>query len=44
MSRHSFDPDIAAKVGLNAAVIYQNILWWCEKNAANDHNLHGGIA
>ena len=44
MSRHSFDPDIAAKVGLNAAVIYQNILWWCEKNAANGHNLHDGIA
>ena len=44
MSRHSFDPDIAAQVGLNAAVIYQNVLWWCEKNAANGDNIHDGKA
>ena len=44
MSRHSFDPEIAAKVGLNAAVIYQNIIWWCEKNAANGKNIHDGKA
>ncbi len=39
---HSFDPKIAEKVGLNAAVIYQNIVWWCEKNAANDRHFHDG--
>ena len=44
MSRHSFDPEIAAKVGLNAAVIYQNILWWCEKNAIKARNIHDGNA
>lgn len=39
---HSFDPRIAAKVGVNAAVLYQNIVWWCEKNAANNNNEHDG--
>lgn len=42
MSRHSFDPQIAAQVGLNAAVIYQNICFWIEKNEANGHNLRDG--
>lgn len=42
MSRHSFDPEIAKQVGINAAVIYQNILWWAERNAANNkHNYEG---
>jgi hypothetical protein len=39
---HSFDPKIAERVGVNAAVLYQNIVWWCAKNAANRHNEHGG--
>jgi hypothetical protein len=39
---HSFDPNIAQRVGVNAAVIYQNIVWWCEKNAANDRHFHDG--
>lgn len=39
---HSFSPDIASKVGVNAAVIYQNISWWCEKNAANGKNFKDG--
>lgn len=42
MSRHSFDPEIAKTVGVNAAVIYQNITWWCEKNAANKKNIQDG--
>ena len=40
MSAHVFDPEIAAKVGLNAAVVYQNILFWCEKNAADKSETH----
>jgi hypothetical protein len=40
--RHSFDPDIAATVGVNAAVIYQNIVYWTEKNAANDKHFYDG--
>jgi hypothetical protein len=39
---HSFDPQIAQRVGINAAVIYQNIVWWCEKNAANERHIHEG--
>ena len=39
---HSFDPSIAQRVGVNAAVIYQNIVWWCQKNAANSHNEREG--
>lgn len=42
MSRHSFDPQIAAEVGLNAAVIYQNIVFWIEKNEANDRHFKDG--
>ena len=42
MSRHSFDPLIAKQVGLNAATIYQNILWWAERNAANNKHGHDG--
>ena len=39
---HSFDPEIAKKVGVNAAVIYQNIVWWTQKNAANGRHNHDG--
>lgn len=42
MSRHSFDPLIAGQVGLNAAVIYQNLFFWIEKNEANGHNFKDG--
>lgn len=42
MSLHSFEPEIAAKVGVNAAVIYQNILFWTRKNAANGRNIRDG--
>lgn len=44
MSVHAFDPKIAEKVGLNAAVIYHNILFWCAKNLANERNVHDGVA
>lgn len=44
MSRHSFEPAVAELVGVNAAVIYQNIVFWCEKNAANGRNIHDGHA
>ena len=39
---HSFDPEIAKRVGVNAAVIYQNIIWWTQKNAANERHYHDG--
>lgn len=44
MSRHTFDPDIAKQVGVNAAVIYENIIWWCERNAVKGRNIHEGNA
>jgi hypothetical protein len=42
MSAHHFDPNIAAQVGCNAAVIYQNIFYWAEKNAANGRHFYDG--
>jgi hypothetical protein len=42
MSLHSFDPEVAKCVGVNAAVIYQNILFWTRKNAANGKHVHEG--
>ena len=41
---HSFEPNIAQLVGISAAVIYQNISWWCQKNAANERNIIDGLA
>ena len=37
---HSFDPEIAKIVGVNAAVIYQNLVWWTQKNAANERHYY----
>jgi|TARA_B100000519_G_C14252784_1_gene443371 hypothetical protein len=42
VSLHTFDPEIAARVGLNAAVIYQNLLFWAEKNRANRKHVMDG--
>lgn len=39
---HSFDVDIAVKYGVNAAILLQNIYWWCRKNKANGRNYHDG--
>jgi hypothetical protein len=41
-AHHGFDPKVAQDVGCNAAVIYQNIKYWCAKNAANDKNEYEG--
>lgn len=42
MSLHSFDPRIAHQVGVNAAVIYQNLVFWAEKNKANQRHIRDG--
>ena len=39
---HTFDVDIARLVGLNAAVIFQNILFWCLYSQANKINYYDG--
>lgn len=40
---HTFDVEIARRYGVNAAVIFQNILYWCEHNRANGRNEHDGL-
>ena len=39
---HKFNIDIAKDVGVNAAILYDNIQWWCIKNRANDKNFYDG--
>ena len=42
MSQHSFDVSVAVEVGIPGAVILQHILFWIEKNAANERHFHEG--
>ena len=39
---NSFDTDVALDVGINAAILYKNIQFWCEKNMTNETNFHDG--
>ncbi len=39
---HQFDPDIAVECGIPAAVLFQNIVFWIEKNETNNTNFHDG--
>ena len=39
---HQFDIEIAERVGVNAAIIYSNIEFWCAKNKANNKNFFDG--
>lgn len=41
---HSFNTDIAAEVGVEAAIIFENILFWVVKNTANQENVRDGVA
>jgi hypothetical protein len=42
--QHNFDTGIAQKHGIEEAIIYQNIQFWCAKNRANHKNIHDGLA
>lgn len=42
MKKHILDIGVAQLVGANAALILENIAYWCEHNAANNANLHNG--
>lgn len=42
MKKHTLDIRVAQLVGTNAAIILENISYWCEHNAANNMNLHDG--
>ncbi len=39
---YQFDTEVAALVGADAAAVFQNIAFWCSKNAANGKHLHDG--
>ncbi len=39
---HSFDTEMAEKVGIESAILYQNILFWVDKNEANNKNFING--
>lgn len=39
---HSFDTDIAGLVGVNAAIIYESIRWWCLKHKVDGTNYYDG--
>lgn len=39
---HMFDVDIAARYGVNAAILLNNIYFWCQKNKANKRSFFDG--
>lgn len=39
---YTFDTEVAALVGADAATVFQNIMFWCMKNKANGQNEHDG--
>lgn len=39
---HFFDVDIARKYGVNAALIFQNLVFWIKKNEEKGNNFHNG--
>ena len=39
---HIFDTEIATRYGINAAVIFQNIAFWCDHSRANNANFYDG--
>ena len=41
---HHFDVAVAEKVGVHAAILFDNIFFWVEKNRANGNNIHDGKA
>jgi len=40
--QHSFNIGIASDCGIEAAVLLNNIIFWCEKNRANEENYFDG--
>lgn len=42
MSQHVFDVSVAVKVGVPGAIILNHLLFWIEKNAADERHLHDG--
>jgi hypothetical protein len=42
MSNHSFNPIIAKKFGVHAAIFIDSLIYWTRTNAANKHNFRNG--
>lgn len=42
MPVHSFNTEIAEEYGINAAILFYHIVFWIEKNEANETNFHDG--
>jgi DNA-binding PadR family transcriptional regulator len=40
--KHCFDIELAKKVGINAAILLENIAFWVRENEANRRNYHDG--
>lgn len=40
---HFFQPEIADKYGVNAAILLQNIYYWCDHNRTNDKHFNDGL-
>ena len=41
--KHYFDVDVAKEVGINAAIIYENLAFWVNHNASKGKNLKEGL-
>lgn len=40
--KYQIDSEVAELVGVNAAIIFENIAYWVRKNIANEVNIHDG--
>ena len=40
---HTFDVDIATQYGVNAAIVFQDMGFWCEHSRINRKNYHDGL-
>ena len=41
--QHTFDIDIAAKYGVEEAILLNHLWFWIQKNEANDRHFHDGL-
>ena len=41
-SPQTFNPDLASLIGLHEAIIFQQIIYWCKRNAEANRNFHDG--
>ncbi len=42
--KHVFFAEVAEDVGVNGAILFHNILFWCEKNYNDKRNIYNGTA